>query len=232
MQPDFGLEWSKVQAQVFGYCLGRIRDHARAMDVTQEVALRAMRGYASFRGESTFKTWVFQIVNNELYREGTRWAQAVNRYAEISENTKQTNIHFEDTKIELVERGCALGLISDTEKQIIHLWNSSDNPNWSEVSSQVGISSSNAAVIYFRALRKLLVAAMVACQDLLGGKSRIIEAFEQAIADEKLGPKEKEFFESVVIRGERSAGRLSNPHFREACSKVYGVLKGEQDAKH
>lgn len=48
-----------------------------AEDVTQEALLRALRGLASFRGESRFRTWLYRVaVNTILNHRDHRWAAA------------------------------------------------------------------------------------------------------------------------------------------------------------
>jgi len=56
-----------------------VLDHSLADDLTQEACLRAIRGYARFQRESTFRTWLFRIVINtsrDLFTTGRRSRRA------------------------------------------------------------------------------------------------------------------------------------------------------------
>ncbi len=44
------------------YRLGNVHD---AEDVTQEVLVRIYRGLGNYRGQASFRTWLFAIVENE-----------------------------------------------------------------------------------------------------------------------------------------------------------------------
>lgn len=54
-----------LQAPVWRFVLGMVRDPALAEDVTQETFLRVFDRMGSFRFESRFSTWVFQIARNQ-----------------------------------------------------------------------------------------------------------------------------------------------------------------------
>jgi RNA polymerase sigma-70 factor (ECF subfamily) len=53
----------KINALVFQMVL----DESVADDLTQEAFLRALRSLGSFRGESTFATWLFRVAINTAY---------------------------------------------------------------------------------------------------------------------------------------------------------------------
>lgn len=52
--------------RVYAICLRVTRSVADAEDLTQEAFLKVFRGIASFRGESTFSTWLHRLVVNEV----------------------------------------------------------------------------------------------------------------------------------------------------------------------
>lgn len=52
--------------RVYAICLRVTRSTADAEDLTQEAFLKVFRGIASFRGESTFSTWLHRLVVNEV----------------------------------------------------------------------------------------------------------------------------------------------------------------------
>ena len=52
------------QTRLVGYLRGLTNADADAEDLAQEAFLRAYRSLRSFRGTSTFKTWLYQIATN------------------------------------------------------------------------------------------------------------------------------------------------------------------------
>ena len=53
----------RYQARIVNYASAMVRD-AGAEDVAQETFVRAWRGLGRFRGESSFKTWLYRIATN------------------------------------------------------------------------------------------------------------------------------------------------------------------------
>lgn len=51
---------------VFRFLLARTRDEDAAADLSQETFLKAFRSLDSFRGDSTFRTWLLAIAKNEV----------------------------------------------------------------------------------------------------------------------------------------------------------------------
>ncbi|HXH60164.1 MAG TPA: sigma-70 family RNA polymerase sigma factor [Fimbriimonadaceae bacterium] len=52
------------QARVFGFVRRMVRNEEEAMDVTQEVFIRAFRSLDRFDGRSSLRTWLFRIAHN------------------------------------------------------------------------------------------------------------------------------------------------------------------------
>ena len=66
----------RYQTRLVNYALAIIRDSGEAEDVAQETFIRAYRSLGRFRGESSFKTWLYTIATNTartaLERRGRR----------------------------------------------------------------------------------------------------------------------------------------------------------------
>lgn len=58
------------------YCRRMMRRDADADDVVQETLLRAYRFLAGFQGQSSFRTWLYRIADNQCYS----WLQKEARY--------------------------------------------------------------------------------------------------------------------------------------------------------
>jgi RNA polymerase sigma factor (sigma-70 family) len=57
---------SAIQPQVHGLALRFLWHPEDAQDATQEILVRVVTGLGGFRGESAFRTWVFQVACNAL----------------------------------------------------------------------------------------------------------------------------------------------------------------------
>lgn len=78
----------RFEQPIFNIISRLLDDPADAADVVQEVFLKVFRNVASFRGESSLKTWIYRIAVNEA-RNQRRWfsrhrRQEVNLEAEES----------------------------------------------------------------------------------------------------------------------------------------------------
>lgn len=69
----------ELQDPWFGFCLSLLQDRERAMDATQETALRFLRQLSRFRGESQLRTWSLGIALNVVreMRRSTRPTEAL-----------------------------------------------------------------------------------------------------------------------------------------------------------
>jgi RNA polymerase sigma factor (sigma-70 family) len=56
----------RYQAFVFNICVKAMGNSADAADMTQEILIRVITSLNSFRGESSFKTWLYRIAVNHL----------------------------------------------------------------------------------------------------------------------------------------------------------------------
>jgi len=62
--PAFEKLVSRYQNKILGYAARMLNDHEEAEDVTQEVFIKAYRSLDSFRGDSSFSTWIYRITTN------------------------------------------------------------------------------------------------------------------------------------------------------------------------
>jgi RNA polymerase sigma-70 factor (ECF subfamily) len=60
----FDLLVLKYQHRIVNLVMRYVRDPDQALDITQEVFLKAYRALARFRGESAFYTWLYRIAVN------------------------------------------------------------------------------------------------------------------------------------------------------------------------
>jgi RNA polymerase sigma-70 factor (ECF subfamily) len=60
----FGELVTRYEAKVYSLALKMVRNPEDAEDVLQDTFLRAYRGIKSFKGHSTFSTWIYRITAN------------------------------------------------------------------------------------------------------------------------------------------------------------------------
>ena len=75
----------KYQNQVFNISYGFLSDYDDASDATQEVFIKVYRSIASFKGQSSFITWLYVIcrnVCNDILRKRQRRGVSVSIYSD------------------------------------------------------------------------------------------------------------------------------------------------------
>ncbi len=73
-KPTFEEVWQTARPRVWGLTARLAGNADAADDLTQEIAVQALRGYDTFRGNSSTLTWLFRIAINTVmrYREKTQ----------------------------------------------------------------------------------------------------------------------------------------------------------------
>jgi RNA polymerase sigma-70 factor (ECF subfamily) len=71
---------SALRAAIFAYVVGRVRDHAAAEDLTQNVLIRAVRRRETVRNPERMDAWVFGVARNAVadYFRAARPTEAFN----------------------------------------------------------------------------------------------------------------------------------------------------------
>lgn len=62
-----GALFERYHRAVYQYCLQLTRQPALAEDLVQEVFIKIMKGAKSFRGDGSFKAWMFNIARNVTF---------------------------------------------------------------------------------------------------------------------------------------------------------------------
>jgi RNA polymerase sigma factor (sigma-70 family) len=235
LEENWAAEWTAARGAVLAYCINALRgNYHTAEDITQQVALRSLRGYRTFRGDSKFLGWVMTIARNEVRREFTRRNVRTNRETPLNLDLHDSMQEEPDLTGENVLPGkCSIeqvlinaaeaGLLSDVEMRIMRLYLLGSELTWAELGQQLGITANAAAVAQCRAVPKLRVFIFMRCPLFLGGPCLIAEAFAAAKKKtaEVMSSSEVEVFEAVIIRHRidyRKAGWQTN--LRTACDKV------------
>lgn len=129
---SFEILISRYQDKVFRKALGFVKNAEEAKDLTQEVFIKVYRGLPSFRGTSTFSTWLYAITVNtcvnhvdKLRRRPWWWlAEDIDEAIEdsVEEEEMFLAIHQTLERAELRQRvGEILGTISEPLRQALLL---------------------------------------------------------------------------------------------------------------
>lgn len=164
----FCLLAESYQRRVYLLALHYCRDASDAEDLSQEVWLKAFRALGGFRNESSFYTWLRQIIVNSFLNHrrtaARRWtnnaAVDIETLAETSDANRWTAARSRDaegdlhTKI-LLERVLeALGELTP-QQRLIFLLKHREGLTYEEIARAFGCSTGTAKKALFRAVVKL-----------------------------------------------------------------------------
>lgn len=75
VSPDFAALYEAHSRAIYYLCLRLLSDPARAEDATHDVFLKAWRRLDQFRGECSWRTWLYQIALNHCRNLQQAWPQ-------------------------------------------------------------------------------------------------------------------------------------------------------------
>lgn len=73
--PEFAELYRAHSRQIYYLCLRMLGDQAKAEDATHDVFLKAWRHQRQFRGESSWRTWLYRIAINHCKNIQRAWAE-------------------------------------------------------------------------------------------------------------------------------------------------------------
>ena len=146
----FGILVDRYQKMVFALAQRMTGSPEEARDVVQTSFLNAFRQIGSFRGEASFKTWVYGIALNEcrmLYRKSGRTV-AMESISEPA--APRVGGHAFDRLV----LGKMVARLPEKQKAALVLRICEDLP-FREIGDILGTSEASAKVNYFHAVKKL-----------------------------------------------------------------------------
>jgi len=160
--PDaFEALFRKYQAYVYNISLGMLGNPEDAADITQEAFLRIHRGLNSFRGRSSFSTWLYRVSTNlcitELRRRKRAGLEYLDDYepsqrAELTEKPRPTPVEA----MELAEERRVVHQVLRTlppNYQAIMVLRHLQQLAYEEIAQVLGLSLSQVKTRLFRARR-------------------------------------------------------------------------------
>lgn len=67
--PDFTSAFDTYRRRIYSQCFSMLHNHSDAEDASQEVFLQLFRKAHTFRGESSFSTWLYRLTTNCVLME-------------------------------------------------------------------------------------------------------------------------------------------------------------------
>ncbi len=240
---EFTKLWMQVRPQLVALCRRSFRDSSDGDDLLGKVAMRAWRGFATFRGESSFSTWVITIARREIARAHAREDARQQREfsLELVAETAPERLPSHpsptdspsgvptrhDALKSLVRKAVVDDDLSKTEAAVVLARMAQPSANWNELGAQLGMDGTTCAVAHCRAIPKLRVFLFLRHANFLGGTDAIEEAFRAAQDDarEPLSQAEAETFRTLILE-RRTAYRKPGWRLalRAACGKVVKKL--------
>jgi RNA polymerase sigma factor (sigma-70 family) len=231
---EFEAEWQAASRHVERACRYALSDSDLCGDVVQQVAIRAWRGSATFRGDCPFSMWVERIAKNEISRAIGRLARQRSRDApleSIDESEPQAMVKpsagqavLPDVLLrDALEQAAAAGELTAQECQCVQARLNHPEDSWDRIGALLGITGSHSAVIHCRAIPKLRAWLFVHHRDEIAPPGAIAAAFRSAASDpaDPLSAAESEAFRRIVLKAaDSSPGRRNLGAFRSACGKI------------
>ena len=145
------------EGMVYRFLLARTQDEDRAGDLAQETFLKALRSLDTFRGESSFRTWLLAIARNEFraaYRKGLRRReQSLDTAIQIAgDGMDPEESAVRDSEVRRIRK--RLGELPDKQRLSVAL-RLFDGLSFREVGEATGSTEGAARVNFYHGIRKL-----------------------------------------------------------------------------
>ena len=153
-----GTLFERHNKAVYQYCRQMTRHSAQAEDLTQEVFLRILKKASSFKGNGTFKGWMFNIARNmtldhlrAMQRRGAT-APVEESMEGVVENRTAEQAASGSQNMDMLKK--ALGQLPETVQEIIWLGRF-EFDSYEELGQALGCKAGTARVRMHRAMQQL-----------------------------------------------------------------------------
>ena len=152
---ELELEFAQIvkehKGTIYTVCYMFSKDEAEVSDLFQDILVNLWKGFAKFRGESSYGTWIYRVSLNTCIsaeRKKKRKAETIpltmdiNLFEDSDEDTRQVRM--------LRDR---IGRLGPFDRAIVLLW--LENLSYDEIGAIVGISAKNVSVRLVRIREQL-----------------------------------------------------------------------------
>lgn len=142
------------ERQVYALCLRFVRNHDDALDLTQEVFIKAFENLSSFRGDARFRTWVYRIAVNHCINYTKKNSR---QFVEVREGTVTVDPTVHRRLLEDERRAIVQSLLNNLppRQKAIFVLRMNENLSYEEIAAILGRSVSTIKSSVFFALNKL-----------------------------------------------------------------------------
>jgi RNA polymerase sigma-70 factor, ECF subfamily len=144
----------RYERQIYRICYRFVDNREDAMDLAQEVFIKAFEHLATFRRESTLKTWLYRIAMNHCINHVKKHSQ---EFVEVTEYTGSVHSRVQDQLEEREQREHfrrLVKLLPPKQKAILEL-RINEQLSYEEIAKISGRSISTIKASVFFALEKL-----------------------------------------------------------------------------
>lgn len=161
-----GTLFERHHAGLYRYCLQLTRNGQTSEDLVQDVFIKVLKSCRGYRGDGSFKAWLYHIARNLAFdrlraaRRRDARRPAAQDEIEESRGPERTTVAVE--KVALLER--ALACLPEAAREVIWLGRF-EFPSYRELAGALGCTPGAARVRMHRAMKEL----MAICVELEGG---------------------------------------------------------------
>ncbi len=150
-----GLLFERYKSILFGYFFKLSKDREVSEDLVQAVFMRVIKYKHAYRGDGSFKTWIFHIARNiqvDHWRKEKKHGTKVTTYEIENRLAADKDSNYSEEKLQTLER--ALDLLPDEKKELIVL-SKLKGMKYKEIAQIMNLSEPIIKVRAFRALKAL-----------------------------------------------------------------------------
>jgi len=153
----FRVEYEQISDQLYTFLVRITGDPDSAADILQEAAYKAFRARRGFRGDSSFKTWIYRIAMNTLKNQWVR-AQRERNWVETAQVMETASTPSPERiafgREDATELSRVLGLLEEGYR-IPFLLKHVDGLSYREISKVLDVEEGTARVRVHRARQAL-----------------------------------------------------------------------------
>jgi len=143
---------------IYRYVYCKVGNQAAAEDITSEVFLKMVRGLCDFKGQSSFKNWLYQITKNTVadywrahYKKSTVSIEEfleINLVSESQKDDIEKDLSEKEARVSKI-----LNALPENYRQILEL-RFLKGYSLKDIAKELNITISNVKVLQYRALKK------------------------------------------------------------------------------